>query len=105
LLKRLPDEAIKDSRLTELAEEFSWVINRISMSDGSWGLESKASGSEILSVTEKTKGFINSFSFTGVEAEYLSRTLPTCLENSDDSYELTNWSGELALKKNGKFVA
>ena len=80
------------------------MINCISMSDGSWVLESKVSGPAILSVTEKTKGLFNSFSFSGVEAEYLSSRLPADLENSHDSYELTNWSGELALKKNGQFV-
>ena len=105
LLKRRPDDIIKDNKLIKLAEELSWEIHSISMSAGSWELESKILRSDALLLTDKTKGLINSFNFNGVEANFLTRTLLPFLESADDSYELTNWSGELALKKNGEFIA
>jgi len=75
------------------------------MSDGSWGLESIIMSPDALLITDKLKGLINSFNFNGLEAKFLSDTLPAHLGSADDSYELTNWSGELALKKNGGFIA
>lgn len=104
LLKRLPDDLIKDKKLMELSENNSWKIYSISMSNGTWGLESKALINNFLLITQKTQGLINSFNFNGVEADFLIRTLSPCLKSADDNYEFTNWSGELALKKNGDFI-
>lgn len=101
----LGDDLIANTRLAELAEEHLWSVKLINMSSGTWGLESEPTSGSTLNVHEKTKGLINSFSFNGIEAEYLAEKLPSLLGNASDRYELTNWSGDLGLKKNGDFVA
>jgi hypothetical protein len=99
------DSPIADTRLAELAEEKSWNVKLVNMSSGTWGLESEPTSKITLNVHENTKGLINSFSFNGIEASYLSESLPSVLGDANDRYELTNWSGALSLKKNGDFVA
>lgn len=104
LLNRQQSDPIRNRSAYELAENLAWSVNKISMTSGSWGLDSTAISREFLMVPEKTKGLINAPSFSGREAEYLSKVLPELLSSHDDSYELTNWSGDLNLKKNGEFV-
>ncbi len=105
LLNREKIDPIRNRNAYESAEILAWSVNKISMTCGSWGLESTAITREYLMIPEKTKGLINAPSFSGREAEYLSKVLPNLLTSGDDSYELTNWSGDLKLKKNGEFVA
>jgi hypothetical protein len=104
LLSRHQNVEIKSRSVYELAENLAWSVNKVSMSDGSWGLKSTAISHNFLMVPEQTKGLINSLSFSGREAEYLSKVLPELVGSADDCYELTNWSGELNLKKNGEFI-
>lgn len=105
LLGRQQSDPIRNKEIHELAENLAWSVNKMTMTTGSWGLESTPIDRDFLMVPEKTKGLINTSSFSGEEAEYLSKVLPGLLSKDDDSYELTNWFGELNLKKNGEFVA
>lgn len=105
LINRQKSDPIRNRDTFELAEKLAWSVNKVSMTRGSWGLESTLIDRDFLMIPEKNYGLINSLSFSGEEADYLSKMLPGILNKPDDSYELTNWSGELNLKKNGEFVA
>lgn len=97
--------AVTEDSLSALAENMSWSVKLVNMSTGAWGLDSQDAEAEVLKIFEKTKGLLNSFSFDGNEAEYLAANLSKVDIEKDDRYELTNWSGEISLKKNGKFIA
>ncbi len=104
LLERLQSDPIKDSSAYESARKLAWSVNKISMTNGSWGLESTAIARDSLMIPEKSSGLMKALSFSGGEAKYLCKVLPALLTSDDDIYELTNWSGDVNLKKNSEYV-
>ena len=105
LLSRNGNDQIKNDELHTLSEALSWSIKKVSMTSGSWGLESLEIERSVLAITENTKGLLNSFNFCGAEAKYLVEVLPSHLDKIEDKYELTNWAGDINIRKNGQFVA
>lgn len=105
LMNRTDNDKIKDDELHKLSDTLSWSVKKISMASSSWGLESSEVERNTLAITEKTTGLLNSFNFCGAEAKYLTEILPLHLGSIEDQYELTNWSGEIKIKKNDRFIA
>ncbi len=105
LRQKATEDSIMHDSLAALAENMSWSVKLVNMSTGAWGLDSQDSGTEILKIFNKTEGLLNSFSFDENEAKYLATRLSKMDIQKDDQYELTNWSGEIGLKKNGEFLA
>jgi len=93
-----------NSDLVDRAEEENWQIKALRMSRSSWGLESIPRQSNVLGIREKSKGLINSFTFSGREATYMRDVLPQSEIRETDKFELTNWGGRCHLKVNGTFI-
>lgn len=104
LLNSNKTDQFQNTSISDLAKEFEWSVNKVSMASGSWGLQSTGIGRDQLLIPKKNQGLLHSFSFDGSEAKFLSDMLPKLPLNEGDQFEVTNWCGELNLKENGKFI-
>lgn len=93
-----------DHTIIDLAEEGGWDIYCMAMDNNSWGLSVSKESAEILGTHEKIHGLLSSFQFSANEAIYLKHMLPQIEILQSDNFELTNWDGEISLKKNDEFV-
>lgn len=103
LLDKTHASKTKDKSLYNAAKEQDWLINKMIVKNGTWDFDFEEISSDYLLVPERAGGLINSFSFDGIEGDYLLRNLPKLL-NSNDRYEFNNWFGNFSLKKNGGFI-
>ncbi len=97
-------DPIESRDIYEQSKKHSWCVKKMSMASGSWELEGHDINRELLMIRKQTRGLIRSLAFSGLEAEYLCRTLPLNLDSVEDRYELTNWYDRIELKRNGEFV-
>ena len=93
-----------DRTITDSAEEDGWDIFCMVMNNSSWGLSANKVGAETLSTHEKIQGLLSSFQFNANEAAYLQHVLPQIEISQNDNFEITNWDGEISLKKNSDFI-
>jgi len=89
--------------IAEKSETEKWDIFSLSMARESWELEKSPIQNQVLRLKEKDRGLLNSFSFSGSEAEFLKCSLQSLNISEKDNFELTNWNGDSYLKVNGKF--
>jgi hypothetical protein len=94
----------RDPSLAIKAAENNWLIKELIMENGSWGFQTVSVDVTQLNIPVKETGLLNHFSFSGKEAKLLKAKLSRASIDETDTFELTNWSGEPHLKKNGNFL-
>ncbi|TPG75907.1 DUF2971 domain-containing protein [Pseudomonas mandelii] len=91
-----------DHALREKSEQEQWEVNAIEMTSGSWELKSKPLKSRALSICKSHYGLRDGVKLTGRDVELLKAKSGT-VKPSDEFY-ISEWRGELYLKKNNNWV-
>jgi hypothetical protein len=93
-----------DNSLKDKAESEFWKIHKITMDNSSWSLKPEEIDANSLIIRAKETGLLAEASIGGKEAEMLVKKLAGKSLTDEDSLSVTNFSGEVHVQLNGRFL-